>query len=413
MSAILTAGDGLAYPPARTVSPGWRQSLAHGAAGTLLLHIERARAGVGDWATAHRWAAATTADPISAGDGCGLFAGAPAVAYVLHGAGHPAYAAPLRALDDAIAAPTRHRLRQAHARMDAGQLPMLREYDLVSGLTGIGCHLLRRHPAGPEIRHVLAYLVRLTEPVTVRGRMLPGWWTGNGPTDQPSPSFPGGHGNLGLAHGITGPLALLALAAARGVTVPGQAGAIVRIGEWADRWRPDRGRRAWWPPWVTWHDLHVGRTTTPAPSRPSWCYGTPGQARAHQLAGLAIGDVTRQRDAEEALAGCVADDRQLAQLSEPTLCHGWAGLVHTVWRAAQDATTGELAALLPSLRDRLGHQPARPGRDGGLLDGTAGLALVHTAATGEPPQSGWDACLLTGGEHPPDSGNLVTHRHPT
>ena len=98
-------------------------------------------------------------------------------------------------------------------------MPPLTEYDLISGLTGIGCHLLRRHPDGAEIRHVLSYLVRLTEPIHMGGEILPGWWTRNGPTDESSDDFPGGHGNLGIAHGITGPLALLAVAMKRGVAV--------------------------------------------------------------------------------------------------------------------------------------------------------------------------------------------------
>lgn len=38
------------------------------------------------------------------------------------------------------------------------------------------------------------------------------------------------------------------------------------------------------------------------PARPSWCYGTPGLARARQLAGLALRDLARQEAAEHALA---------------------------------------------------------------------------------------------------------------
>lgn len=38
--------------------------------------------------------------------------------------------------------------------------------------------------------------------------------------------FAGGHADLGLAHDITGPLALLARAMRRGITVEGQAAAI-------------------------------------------------------------------------------------------------------------------------------------------------------------------------------------------
>ena len=57
--------------------------------------------------------------------------------------------------------------------------------------------------------------------------------------------------------------------------------------------------------------------------------GTPGLARAQQLAALALGDRARQQAAEDALARCLADPVQLARISDPALCHGWAGLLLT------------------------------------------------------------------------------------
>lgn len=47
------------------------QSLADGAAGIALLYIERARAGHGDWSTAHAWLSAAGED-ISAGPNASL-----------------------------------------------------------------------------------------------------------------------------------------------------------------------------------------------------------------------------------------------------------------------------------------------------------------------------------------------------
>lgn len=50
-----------------------------------------------------------------------------------------------------------------------------------------------------------------------------------------------------------------------------------------------------------------------------------GLARAQQLAGLALGDTARTRLAEQSLAVCLGDRRQLDQLASVSLCHGWAG----------------------------------------------------------------------------------------
>ena len=76
---------------------------------------------------------------------------------------------------------------------------------------------------------MLAYLVRLTKPVTVHGRNLPGWWSPVSPGGRVDAAFPGGHANTGMAHGITGPLTLLAAALRRGIAVEGHIEAIERI----------------------------------------------------------------------------------------------------------------------------------------------------------------------------------------
>ncbi|MGM1058381.1 lanthionine synthetase LanC family protein [Saccharothrix sp. Mg75] len=99
---------------------GWRrgpQSLAGGAAGIALLHIERARTGHGGWDTAHAWLSAAVADELSAGPNAGLFFGTPALAFVVHTAverpGKLDRA--LRTLDAGTVELTRRRLDRAHA----------------------------------------------------------------------------------------------------------------------------------------------------------------------------------------------------------------------------------------------------------------------------------------------------------
>ena len=96
--------------------------------------------------------------------------------------------------------------------------------------------------------------------------------------------------------------------------------------------------------------------TEPWSTRPSWCYGTPGIARAVQLAAIAVGDVDRQRSAEQAIAACLTDPQPL---TEPGLCHGLAGLYQTAFRAAADATSPAIAAQLPPLTDRLTRAATR------------------------------------------------------
>ncbi len=389
----------LTIPPPTPARHWQGQSLADGAAGIALLHAERAHTGLGAWATVHAWLTHATQADISAHTDAGLFFGAPALAFVLHAADADQagrYARSLIALDRAVVALAHCRIDQAHARIDRGELPGLAEFDLIYGLAGIGAHLLRHAPGNDALQRVLSYLVRLTEPLHVDGETLPGWWTSHGPDFTHSSGFRGGHGNFGMAHGIAGPLALLALAMKQKILVEGHATAINRICRWLDAWRHDGPAGPWWPQWITRDERRAGRVSQPAPLRPSWCYGTPGLARAQQLVGIAIGDGVRQRTAEHALAGCLSDPKQLARIVDSSLCHGWAGLYQTARRAAADAITPAIVDRLPDLTDAF-LERARPGTGEGIgfLEGDAGLALtLHTAAHGGSPTSGWDACLL-------------------
>lgn len=351
---------------------------------------------------AHRWLTRAVREEISAAPGCGLWFGAPAIAFAVRAAGDHRYAAATPQLRRALTTITRRRLAAATARIDAADRPNLGEFDLVRGLTGLGAHLLQ-HPDDAEstdlLRAVLAYVVRLTEPLPARdhiGHDVPGWWSDDIPTRADADIFAGGHADLGAAHGICGPLSLLSLATLHDVHVPGQTEAIERICSWLDRWRRHSPAGPWWPQRITLPELRAGQVIEQAgPGRPSWCYGTPGIARAQQLAGLALRDTARQDLAEHALLHAVTDPAQLSALSDPSLCHGWAGLIATVWHAARDARRPGLNAQIPGLLDHLLTHTSHlaPAGPIGLIDGTAGVALtLHTITTGI--SNGWARCLL-------------------
>ncbi|MVO90766.1 lanthionine synthetase [Streptomyces sp. p1417] len=380
-------------------SPRWRgQSLSKGAAGVAVLHGLRARAGLGGTETVHAWLQAATREPLSAGGGAGLWYGATAVAFGMLEAAPGRYERELQQLDLAVARLVRARLQVAHTRIDAGAQPPLSEFDLVRGMAGLGAYLLRRKVNGSLLRQVLEYMVRLTEPVPARDDAegsVPGWWTGDVPSGWDRVAVEGGHADLGMAHGIAGPLALVALAARAGITVDGHAEAIEKITAWLEAWRQDSPAGPWWPERVTSVDVRAGRSAQEGARRPSWCYGTPGIARALQLATIATDDHCRQERAEDALARCLAAPVQLARLSDPAVCHGWAGVFATARHAAADARSGALADHLPHLLTAL-LESAEGGRLAddqiGLIEGRAGIAAVlHSAATGT---GGWETCLL-------------------
>ncbi|MFJ7589544.1 lanthionine synthetase C family protein [Streptomyces sp. NPDC097617] len=366
--------------------------LGSGAAATAMLHGVTARTR-GAWRTAHTAVQALTRQPVTTAD-ASLFRGVPAIAYALSAAGHPAYEAPLVQLDTAVATLTRQRLLTAHRRIDRGEVPRTREFDLISGLAGLGAYLLHRGHHSPLLHEVLGYLVRLLEePVTVAGRPVPGWWSADAPSTRPASH---GHANLGLAHGLAGPIALLALTARAGHTVPGQLQALASACQVLTHRRLEPpGHAPGWPETLTLDEWEQHRPHQRLPGRPSWCYGTPGIARALQLAALACHDPQQQRLAETALWDCLDDERQLSLLSEDSVCHGWAGLLLTAHLTATDAPENpqhRLAELTNRLTAGARSQPAVPP---GLLTGSDGVLLVQrTLETADPVDPTWATCLL-------------------
>jgi hypothetical protein len=372
--------------------------LAKGAAGIAVLHGIRAQHGHGGLDRVHAWLTHLAQDELSAGPGVGLWFGVPAAAFAFRAAAPGHYRRAVADLDAAVTQLVNTRLVDAESRMKVGVRPLVAEFDLVHGLTGFGAYLLRREPRGDLMGRVLTYLTHVTEPVLVddeAGRTAPGWWARDAPSPRLVHRYGGGHGNFGMAHGIAGPLALLALAMRHGITVEGHAEAIIRICDWLDSWRQASPAGPWWPEHITVGELHVGETVYRGPARPSWCYGTPGLARAQQLAGVALRDPARQEVAEQALDRCLGDPAQLARVSDLSLCHGWAGLTATVWCAAADARSPNVARHLPSLFDKLlrNADQLEPHGPPGLIDGSSGVALtLHSVATGAT--GGWETCLL-------------------
>ncbi|MGI5293027.1 lanthionine synthetase C family protein [Nonomuraea polychroma] len=374
----------------------WPQSLAGGAAGIALLHIERARSGHADHLTAHDWLNAATHERLSAADNAGLFYGAPAVAFAVWAAdgGTGRYKDALALLDTAVSTITQTRLAAAYARIKRGERPTLAEFDLIRGLTGLAAYHLARHPVHTTTGDVLTYLVRLTEPLTADDPFPP-WWTLVWTDGDSNPDYREGHGNFGVSHGIGSVLAVLALSLLHNASVPGAEEAVGRICAWTDQWRQQGDTGPWWPGYITADQVRIRRVAPELRPRPSWCYGIAGTARAQQLAGMALCDTDRQRTAEEAMLAALRDPAHLQLLGDDVgLCHGKAGLLHAACRMAADALTPQISTELPRLASQITTDLSPRVANAELLDGAAGTALaLHTFGTGTAPASRWDAVL--------------------
>jgi lantibiotic modifying enzyme len=378
----------------------WRpDSLGDGHPGIALLFAELATDDPAYRDAAHRHLSAATA-ALRVGRPR-LFEAAASVAFAGHVAAssYGGYAAMLDSLDRHIVARVVRQAREDVATVRAGRpIGVDERYDVVNGATGLGRYLLARGHSS-ALAEVLESLVAtaLAPDVRVDDLRVPAWLSGD---DEKA------RVNLGLAHGVAGPLALLAVSRLAGHRVDGQDEAIAAIVHLLLRWRVSDADGPYWPLWASLDD-HRDRVPAERP-RDAWCYGGAGIARALQLAGAALGRADWRADAREAVIAAVTAALSDEFDRDPSLCHGWAGLLQIVVRMA--GTDGRLAALADSLAGRVlaGYDPdtpfgyryaqvfaPRPVDRAGFLEGAAGVALaLHAYATGQPPRTSWDAALL-------------------
>jgi hypothetical protein len=292
------------------------------------------------------------------------------------------------------------------------------DFDVISGLSGIGAYLLCRHHE-PPIAIALRNTVDALITSVLRDQVPPAWYT---PSDllydeSTRKMYPNGNLNCGLAHGIPGVLAFLSLVRLSGLSFDRLDDATVVIADWICANRQDDEWGANWPTAVHLEAVSDGgvavlRPSDPArapggPSRAAWCYGSPGIARSLWLAGRALDRNKYRALAIEAMKAVFRRPIHARMIDSPTFCHGVSGLLAITMRFAADThlpvfqqeSQRLVAQLLQSFQsDSLlgfrnleygGNQTDQPG----LLDGAAGVALVLlVAATGIEPT--WDRIFL-------------------
>lgn len=253
------------------------------------------------------------------------------------------------------------------------QLLEAHQYDLISGLVGLGVYALERGPAGLPVLERILDALRATA-VARHGGLA---WK-----EDPW--------NLGIAHGVAGVIAMSARACAAGA----------------------RGARDLLDGAATYL---AAAATPPYPPREGesalglvrWCYGDLGIATALLGAGIwADDDELRTRGLELGLRSAGLDLDHVGVL-DATLCHGSAGNAHIFNRMAQ--ATGEPAfadaarawlertlairttAPIAGFAHRLETGEQEPA--GSLIFGAPGVALIlHAAISDQEPS--WDRLFL-------------------
>lgn len=379
-----------------TLSARAAHTLCYGLAGTALLHacLAAAEPSSADTAAAH-WKAAGRLLDSAPPDGIHTGPGAVAASLII-GTGYlPPHDPHHDLLPRATAWLSARAVALAHhhdQRAEKEQGTPWMVYDAIKGLTGIGRILLAAHTRGhcrdaePGLRAALGALTHMIlTPLGTR----PGWWL-PARLHPPTVTIPvTGAATTGLAHGIAGPLALLATAHQAGYTLPGQADAIHTAAEWLVIWQT---AHRIWPPHISGATLDSKnkRTTGRVEGRTTaWCYGTPGIATALRRAGHTVGEASFHRSADEAMSE-LAERRPDDWDTEGTaLCHGSAGILQTADRFRHQ-----------SLADRSAHSTLADASDSGppgFLTGRAGTAMALGDYAGLFPgrtADAWDCLIL-------------------
>lgn len=269
-------------------------------------------------------------------------------------------------------------------------------YDPIQGICGIGRYVLEfsSKPHFSELTQtILEILIKLCHPLKLEKKNIHGWYVSpHDPLKSEENSHSKGSFNLGLAHGVTGILAFLAIAKLRGFEVEGQKEIIDQIATWICEQSIQVNENIQWP-----YEVAVDNEQTIAPSKDAWCYGVPGIARTLFLAGKALGNQGLKDFAIKAFKGIFARAQDEWGLPGPNLCHGIAGLLLITHLMAQEEEGVDLSSKVEELEQILlsfyipnspfGFKDPEPCQSGkfvqidriGFLEGSIGILLTLNA----------------------------------
>ncbi|MDC7783997.1 lanthionine synthetase C family protein [Priestia megaterium] len=210
---------------------------------------------------------------------------------------------------------------------------LIDDYDVISGLSGIGRYLIHYKDLPeyqPLIHEILNYMVNLTRDKIVQGQKVPGWFIKSENLFLVSERInnPIGSFNCGLSHGIAGPLALLSIALQNGIEVEGHREAILKIGNWLINFSISSGEYKIFPGSISWEEQIEGKIKQSLINREAWCYGTPGVARVLLLAGIALNNQYFIGISLKSFKGIFERSELSWNINSPTFCHGYSGLLH-------------------------------------------------------------------------------------
>ncbi|AHX21948.1 MULTISPECIES: lanthionine synthetase C family protein [Bacillus] len=286
------------------------------------------------------------------------------------------------------------------------------DFEAIYGLAGITRYLLffKENPKVNEmIRNILNYFIQLNNKVNYREQKVPGYFISEGnQLNNDSINYPGGHLDLGLSHGMCGPLSVMALSLEHGIEQPGQISAINDMVEQLLKWMQKDQEGVWWPTKINFNEFINEDFIQKQDLIYGWCYGTPGVARILWICGRALNNKEYQEIALSAYKAICKKDFKNLKIQTPTFCHGISGILHLTHLMYIESFDKELLSFKNNLAEKIlqyydAENPlgfyditysGKKNLSIGALDGVSGiLAVLNSINSNEIPE--WSFLYLT------------------
>lgn len=336
------------------------------------------------------------------------------------------YTSMLNTLDDhlfRLADSFMEQVEAKHENLPFGSIEFC--YDLITGITGIGRYALESLHPGMEklLERILSHLVQLASEEIFDGIRVTNFFSPPETiiVEEDKRKFTSGYINLGLSHGIAGPLALLSLAIKKGVVVEGQSQAIDILFKTLYPMASKDEYGYYLKRMVGWEETLSGSICNKGEDErfDAWCYGSFGVTRALSLAYEAL-KIDEIKDMTiNLLYSLVTVPTERLNIKSSILCHGHAGNMQILNRLSNSMVIqgdwklrnlvnnrkNELFQLLINqfdgnsefgFYDSIYHNKGFKKEEKiGFLEGVAGIVLSLVSFVNDQ-EARWDGPLLLG-----------------